>query len=572
MVGVRLTSHDAEHGLLVIMVFVTSVGLWSCLPPPIGMGVPLIPSKSSDAGGKGSTSTNASATDEGGDVLGGVPIEGVLAAGLILPLAYSLWVSFSRARSARQRSLLFVLMSVGAMWWGYRKHGPALLNLASTYPLEATSVVSFVVTYLFLQLVYGGRNREENEGESGSSGTKRRKGRGRSGSKLRPLATPMKHRQEASTSADDGRGGRGAGGRGRGGGGGGGGIASDCKYKVQGNMIPSPADERRIKSLRKRVEAELEPLLRRNIDEWADTCKGMTALLLQFVRARPEAGEGIEEAFTLIKRTARWRVMHNVRSVFDKTYDKALHREMKRRLMNSFFYKTSIEGLPVYYNNMAQGDLKHDDLVPSRAVVNDMSVMWIQEMEYREQVIFPQCCDEHGTLVNQMIVVFDAAGAGISTLKLLKYLPVTLGLNAEYYPESVKSILVTNAPALINMLMAAVNPFLPEATKKKIKITRTNGGDILEAQGVPRDRLPRECGGSGPAKADIRENYHEELYKFLYARSPGGGGTQGEHGGGAAEDSSGGGIAFDDPCWEEFAQDPNDEAWAKWRSGPGAGR
>ena len=41
-----------------------------------------------------------------------------------------------------------------------------------------------------------------------------------------------------------------------------------------------------------------------------------------------------------------------------------------------------------------------------------------------------------------MIVVFDAGGAGISTLKLLKYLPVTLGLNAEYYPESVKSILV----------------------------------------------------------------------------------------------------------------------------------
>mmetsp|Transcript_36217 Transcript_36217/g.62690 ORF Transcript_36217/g.62690 Transcript_36217/m.62690 type:complete len:118 (+) Transcript_36217:205-558(+) len=83
-------------------------------------------------------------------------------------------------------------------------------------------------------------------------------------------------------------------------------------------------------------------------------------------------------------------------------------------------------------------------------------------------------------------------------------------------------------------------------------------------------RVSYHC--SGPAKADIRENYHEELYKFLYARSPGGGGTQGEHGGGAAEDSSGGGIAFDDPCWEEFAQDPNDEAWAKWRSGPGAGR
>ena len=106
-------------------------------------------------------------------------------------------------------------------------------------------------------------------------------------------------------------------------------------------MIPTREDERRIAKLRARAEAELEPILWRNIEEWASTCKGLTALLLQFVRARPEKEEGIEEAFTLINRTARWRVMHNVRTVFDKQYDKELHREMKRRLMNSFFYQKS---------------------------------------------------------------------------------------------------------------------------------------------------------------------------------------------------------------------------------------
>ena len=55
---------------------------------------------------------------------------------------------------------------------------------------------------------------------------------------------------------------------------------------------------------------------------WAAVNKGMTALLLQFVRARPsEKNEGIHEAFQLIKRTARWRVMHEVGiSVFDRVY------------------------------------------------------------------------------------------------------------------------------------------------------------------------------------------------------------------------------------------------------------
>ena len=123
-----------------------------------------------------------------------------------------------------------------------------------------------------------------------------------------------------------------------------------------------------------------------------------------------------------------------------------------------------------------------------------------------------------------------------------------------------------NAPALINMLMAAVNPFLPEATKKKIRITRSNGGDMLVEQGVPRDRLPRECGGTGPSKADIREDYHEELYKFFSARSAGA-----RSAAGGAVESSGTATAFDDPSWEGFASDPSDEAWSAWRSGP-AGR
>ena len=65
-----------------------------------------------------------------------------------------------------------------------------------------------------------------------------------------------------------------------------------------------------------------------------------------------------------------------------------------------------------------------------------MSIIWIQEMEYRERVIFPRCSEAAGKLVNQMVCVFDAGSAGIATLKLLRYLPKTLGLNAEYYPVS----------------------------------------------------------------------------------------------------------------------------------------
>ena len=175
MAGPRLSSHDAEHGLVVIMVFATCVGLWACLPPPIGLGVPLIPSRSrcgsappidpiaratrppqcepttanasyehrsphdttphdtildSEPSNNGSDVGNASTTNTVAQQLGGVPIEGVLAAGLTLPLLYAMWVSFSRERSARQRSLAFVIVSTFAIGLGYRRHEPELLEVS----------------------------------------------------------------------------------------------------------------------------------------------------------------------------------------------------------------------------------------------------------------------------------------------------------------------------------------------------------------------------------------------------------------------------------------------------------
>ena len=105
-------------------------------------------------------------------------------------------------------------------------------------------------------------------------------------------------------------------------------------------------------------------------------------------------------------------------------------------------------------------------------------------------------------LCELQIVIFDTLNVGFSSLQLLKYLPKTAGLNAEFYPESVKAIIVVNAPTIFNILFAAVSPFLPEETKRKIRVTRGNGHAEISEFVTDPNQIPREHGGQAADKVN----------------------------------------------------------------------
>ena len=138
--------------------------------------------------------------------------------------------------------------------------------------------------------------------------------------------------------------------------------------------------------------ADLEVLRR-----WASYGKGLRALLLQFSRARPgkdrrrdpfpEASEkrnpsewaggnphwDVEESWLLLRRCVAWRARHDVPTIFRRGYARSERRQLKRRLMNSFFFGSAQgSGEPIYYNNFAQCDPDHADLFePGRSVGNE---------------------------------------------------------------------------------------------------------------------------------------------------------------------------------------------------------
>lgn len=91
-------------------------------------------------------------------------------------------------------------------------------------------------------------------------------------------------------------------------------------------------------------------------------------------------------------------------------------------------------------------------------------------------------------------VVFDAKDASMGKLKLLSYLKPTAGLNSEFYPESVRQILVVNCPTMVTWLFSFVKPFMPETTQKKVIFIAGNGREELLALTKDEKMIPKVSG------------------------------------------------------------------------------
>lgn len=317
------------------------------------------------------------------------------------------------------------------------------------------------------------------------------------------------------------------------------GMAYLSTVPATGRLAPSPEDTHRMHLLEERLNtsAECTPAIQQALVAWVSYSgrnrsidarsaadagdyrgKGLRALLLQVVRRVPaKAGpDDIEAAWKLLMKAAQWRASHRIHEVFKRGYPRSARLELKRRLLPSFYYGHAKDcGSPIYYNSMiSAADLEHADLIPGIFQGNDLSIIWIQEAEYREAQLFPERSRESGILVNHMYSVIDADSVGMGRLKLMKYFKLTAGLNSEYYPDSVKQILVVNCPSLISWLYSFVKPFIPETTQKKIVFCDDNGYSHLLQWTGDAAMIPKEYGGKGPSSAELVNAFDEKLRAF----------------------------------------------------------
>jgi hypothetical protein len=321
------------------------------------------------------------------------------------------------------------------------------------------------------------------------------------------------------------------------------GIAYLSTLPATGRLAPSPEDVRRLKLLEERlaISADCTPAVREALEVWvsyrgrsrsggggvdrraavetgAYKGKGLQALLLQVLRRAPakKGPDDVESAWKLLIKAAQWRASHRIHEVFKRGYPAEDRLELKRRFLPSFYLGHAREcGSPIYYNAMiSAADLDHADLIPGTFHANDLSIVWIQEAEYREAELFPTRSRQAGILVNHMYSVIDAKDVGIGRLKLLKYFKQTAGLNSEYYPDSVKQILVVNCPSLITWLYSFVKPFVPETTQKKIVFCDDNGFSQLLKWTGDAKMIPKEYGGLGLSSAELVAAFDHKLRAF----------------------------------------------------------
>jgi len=277
-------------------------------------------------------------------------------------------------------------------------------------------------------------------------------------------------------------------------------------------LKPTADDLARANVIEERMHSEFSKPMLAAIVQWAAYNKGLRTLLVQFSRSEPT----VEKSFERLAKTAQWRSKHRISDICVKSYPVQDRSELKRRILNGFFFgHTKTSGAPIYYSNMALVDLDHKDLVPGKFGMDDLSVIWIQEMEYRERVLFPQRSKNDGFLVNSYVFVMNVEGAGLSRLGLTKLLKYTALLNSVHYPESLAQLYVMNCPSTIAWLYSFVKPILPKVTQKKIVFVRGNGHE--ELLGLTRDEgmIPRDYGGLGPPQADLLESFNHEIEGWL---------------------------------------------------------
>lgn len=274
----------------------------------------------------------------------------------------------------------------------------------------------------------------------------------------------------------------------------------------------------RVIRLEEQGRQRLDPELWIELQEWASNRESpVEDILLQFVRARPERNPtAVEQAIIMLQQCMQWRKDHQVRHILMKRYDEALQQEIFRRMIHVFYFGNSQEGHPIFYNNSAARlDPDYADLVPGRLELNDLSVLWLHCMEYREQYLFPRASAERGATINKMIVIMDLNKVGLGILRFLKLLKHTVSLSEAYYPETVERILIVNAPFVLNALLYAASALIPADTLKKIASVRSNGfEEIMEMVGGDTSKIPLDHGGTGPSKNDLNASFVHDLRRF----------------------------------------------------------
>eukprot|EP00474_Spongospora_subterranea_P008963 CRZ09421.1 hypothetical protein [Spongospora subterranea] len=213
-------------------------------------------------------------------------------------------------------------------------------------------------------------------------------------------------------------------------------------------------------------------------------------MLIRFVRGYRKEKDRFDTTVSKLRETLEWRKQNNV----DTILASPLPNEAKYfELWPHDFHGISKCGHPVYYENPCFTD---PSLLLQTFNIEDQRRFHTQMMEMIQK-IKKKCERDSGHQTYKAVVVVDLAGLTRHHMGSQFTEPFRAQINIDqyYYPESLQTLFVINAPFIFRMLWGMVKPWLHPLTAARIKIL---GSDYLSSlrELVSDDQIPAYYGGS----------------------------------------------------------------------------
>jgi hypothetical protein len=172
------------------------------------------------------------------------------------------------------------------------------------------------------------------------------------------------------------------------------------------------------------------------------------------------------------------------------------------------------EGRPIFWEktgicaanySVLKKDLNNDTLIARH--------IWIQSLMGCR---LKQMSEKHGRKIEKTNIVFDMNGLQFSPdMDSIRYSIAILQTDQNYFPETLNSIFIINAPWYFTAIYALVTPFMDAVTKAKFRIY---GSDYFSAlvENIAEDFIPVDYGG----KLEVRWSFpypdlsHQEIIRL----------------------------------------------------------
>ncbi|XXQ33914.1 CRAL-TRIO domain-containing protein [Plasmodiophora brassicae] len=238
-------------------------------------------------------------------------------------------------------------------------------------------------------------------------------------------------------------------------------------------------------------------------------------MMIRFVRGYKKEKTRWETTVTKLREALEWRRKTQADSVLNAP----LEREEKYfELWPHDFHGVSKRGHPIYVEATCAAD---PNVLLESFTVEEQQHFHIQTMEMLA-LIKRQCERDTGLRTYKHVVIMDLGGLSRRHMSSKFTGPVQSQINIDqfYYPESLQTLCIINAPFVFRMLWGMVKPWLHPLTAARIKIL---GADYITQlkEIIAEDQIPRYLGGNCkccPAGKTLQELHGDKFKAFVDKR------------------------------------------------------